>query len=561
MKTILSIEEVLEVIWSKLADSEHKQDFIDFIRLSSTRITHQTEAFARAAALLEVQAPSRFPAVREALTELANEGQISALLKLGEMYWYGNGAPKDLDWAYELYTQAAALGSQVAMIYQGRILDTQGDPRALEVLQSAADLGEVSAYTFIADIDSENKLAHFERGAQSSNPYCAYAYAYELITNTEESERHKYIHLMEKAARMGSPSACTFMGFQHLYGKSGFEIDIKTAKEWFAIGSKYGDWISLITLGRQLVIEPENRAEGLQRLQCACLLGVSDAQNELGYMQLYCGQTPKEKALGIYWLRQAVKQNDTDSIYILSRALKTGMGTAANPQEAYELLEKGHSLGDSDCQCALAAMLMNGEVVEKDCERGHQLFQIAALQGSSLAHFQLGKSYEAGDGVEKNVQKAFECFLVAAKAGYALAMYCVGMHYLLGMGTPENKPAAVTWLKKAADKGQAAAMHSLAMMLANGDGVKSNPKQARAWFEKAAKLEYPASLRELALIYYEGIGVEEDQEKARHFMARSASLGDEYALEWIDENLPQKPEWLLNLMKPNQGAANDNKLG
>ena len=561
MKTILSIEEVLEVIWSKLANSEHQQDFIDFIRLSCTRITHQTEAFARAAALIEVEAPSRFPAAREALTELANEGQISALLMLGEMYWYGNGAPKDVDWAYELYTQAAALGSQVAMIYQGRILDAKGDPKALEVLQSAADLGEVSAYTFIADIDSENKLAHYERGAQSSNPYCTYTYAYELITNTPKPERHKHIHIMEKAARMGSPSACTFMGFQHLYGYSGFEIDIKTAKEWFAIGSKYGDWISLITLGRQLVIEPENRAEGLQKLQCACLLGVSDAQNELGYMQLCCGQTPEEKALGVYWLRQAVKQNDTDAIYILSQALKTGMATASNPQEAYELLEKGHSLGDSDCQCALAAMLMNGEVVEKDCERAHQLFQIAALQGSSLAHFQLGKSYEAGDGVEKNAQKAFECFLVAAKAGYALAMYCVGMHYLLGMGAPENKPAAVTWLRKAADKNHAGAMHSLAKMLANGDGVKSNAKQARIWFEKAAAHDYPASLRELGLIHNEGVGTQPDEDTARRYMARAASLGDDIALEWIEEHLPQKPDWLLKLKRPTKDSANDGKLG
>jgi TPR repeat protein len=94
-------------------------------------------------------------------------------------------------------------------------------------------------------------------------------------------------------------------------------------------------------------------------------------------------------------------------------------------------------------------------------------------------------------------------------------------------------------------------------MLANGDGVKSNPKQAKIWFEKAAEHDYSASLRELALIYFEGTSVEEDQEKARQLMARAASLGDEQALEWIDMNLPQKPDWLLNLMQPNQGAAND----
>ena len=79
MKTMMSIDEVLEVIWSKLTGSEHQQDFIDFIRLSSTRITHQTEAFSSAAALLHVQAPSQFPAVREALKVLARRPRREAV--------------------------------------------------------------------------------------------------------------------------------------------------------------------------------------------------------------------------------------------------------------------------------------------------------------------------------------------------------------------------------------------------------------------------------------------------------------------------------------------------
>jgi len=512
--------------------------------------------------LIEVDGPSRFPDVLEALNEMASQGQISALLKLGEMYWYGHGVPKDMDLACETYAKAVALGSTMAMVYQARILDSRGDPRALEILQEAVQLGELGAYTFLAEIDTDNKLSHLERGAQSDNPYCTYAYAFELLCNeSTDPEKHRHIHLMEKAARMGSPTACAFMGFQHLYGENGFEVDVKTAKEWFAAGAKYGDWISLLKLGGQLMLEPDNRAQGKQTLQCVCLLGITDTQTELGCIQLWTGQTPEEKALGIYWLRQAVKQNDTEAIFSLSEALKSGRGIQADPHEAYLLLEKGHSLGDSHCQIALGAMLMNGDVVAQDCERGHQLFQIAALQGSSWAYYQLGKSYEAGTGVEKSPKKAFECFVVAAKAGYAVAMYSLGMHYVLGLGAPENKPAAVTWLRKAADKNHAGAMHALAMMLATGNGVRRNPKQARTWYEKAAALECPASLRELALIYKEGLSVPEDLDKARQLMARAASLGDEPALEWIDANLPQKPEWLLKLMQSPQGTSNDDQMG
>jgi TPR repeat protein len=93
------------------------------------------------------------------------------------------------------------------------------------------------------------------------------------------------------------------------------------------------------------------------------------------------------------------------------------------------------------------------------------------------------------------------------------------------------------------------------MMLANGDGVKSNAKQARIWFEKAAAHDYPASLRELGLIYKEGIGTQPDEDKARRYIARAASLGDEIALEWIEEHLPQKPDWLVQLMAPLKDAG------
>jgi TPR repeat protein len=96
-------------------------------------------------------------------------------------------------------------------------------------------------------------------------------------------------------------------------------------------------------------------------------------------------------------------------------------------------------------------------------------------------------------------------------------------------------------------------------MLARGDGVRRNLKQAAFWFTKGAELEDPSSLRELALIYKDGLGVTQDLHKARQLMAHAASLGDEPALEWINVNLPQKPEWLLRLTQPQQGAANDAK--
>jgi len=56
----------------------------------------------------------------------------------------------------------------------------------------------------------------------------------------------------------------------------------------------------------------------------------------------------------------------------------------------------------------------------------------------------------------------------------------------------------------------------------------------------------------LALMYENGDGVEESEETCRRWMGRSAMLDYKPAKEWIEKHLPKAPDWLEQLVNPNE---------
>ena len=70
-----------------------------------------------------------------------------------------------------------------------------------------------------------------------------------------------------------------------------------------------------------------------------------------------------------------------------------------------------------------------------------------------------------------------------------------------------------------------------------------------SWFQKAAELGNAEAMHELATFHMEGDGVEADPEKVKYWMFKAAGLGQEDAIEWVNQNYPDQPDWLINLKK------------
>ena len=136
-----------------------------------------------------------------------------------------------------------------------------------------------------------------------------------------------------------------------------------------------------------------------------------------------------------------------------------------------------------DDDVALAIRYLNGDGVERNTSRAHQLLNKAALKGSAQAAFLLGRLYEEGVGVPKDTEGALHWFETAADRQLPEAQYRMGIAYYRGEGRPLNTGRAVRWLKSAAGAGNVDAQYQLGIAYHLGRGTARNEVEAVRWLE------------------------------------------------------------------------------
>ena len=92
-------------------------------------------------------------------------------------------------------------------------------------------------------------------------------------------------------------------------------------------------------------------------------------------------------------------------------------------------------------------------------------------------------------------------------------------------------PRAVAAYKVAAEAGDALSQYQVGMMYYEGRGVDVDYKQARAWLEKAAAQDEPNAVCQLGAMSQTGRGVASSWRRARELYQRSIELGNEQAVE------------------------------
>ncbi len=551
MHDTYTFEDIDTLVWNCLQGSQNAQDYLSYVRTLMGFKAHQKEALQLARQYWKApESEAYFPKALAAVTAIAEEGNTAAMAHLGRWYRLGSGVPIDLELSEKWYQKAADLNDGKGHTGLGRLCWKSNPNKAAAHFYMAIDMGELNGYCHLADLDQKNELEHLQNALQTGEAYADYAYGHYLYRHAKtEEEKASHLHWFEKAAKKGYGFAALFVAMHHFNEGDGTDSTIETAKEWCRIGCDTGDLGSLMWFANRFLYTTESQEEAEGYLMSACMLGDKLAQGLYGRWLVNRGKSFEDQATGVEWLQSSVAQGNASAMYSLSVAMRKGQGTAVDNQAAHALLERGAALGNSECQCFLGIAYMYGDEVEIDKERAHDLFQIAALQGDLWAMYLLGITYEAGDGVKQDLAKAFECFMKASEADFPGAQFRIGRALLRGHGVPKNKPAAVKWLLKAANADHTDAMIVLGATLMSGDGVAVNYKLGAGWFQKAANLGNAEAMHELATFYIEGDGVEADPEKVKHWMFKAAALGQTQAIEWVNENYPDQPGWLLDLKK------------
>jgi TPR repeat protein len=551
MQNILNDQDLDRHLWTLIAHSENPLDFTHYVRHALDRDAGHEAALQLAQDhWLNKDATSLRPAMVNALRELAEAGNVTALYHLGRWHYF-NDMSSWLDHdAMHWFEQGRQLGDGRCTTQLARHKAKSDEPAAIAIFYEAIEQGHLAAYCYLADFEKDLHDQHLQKAANSGHPFSMYCWGYHLmkVSKNQGQDQARDIDWIKRAALAGESDACFYLGLMFLHGQTGFDKDTDTGLEWLALGAKYGHANSMGAWGRNLLNEsPEKDQLGRRLLFRASMLGDKFAQNTLGTHMLWQGQTPEEQTEGVSWIKAAAMQGHKLAIFRMGESFEYGKGIDQNHDEAAQWYAKGVALGSSECQTGLGYLYLRGRGVPEDDVKAHDLFQLASLQKDPLGTFMLGQSFAYGWGVPKDTKAALECYMQAAERDHSTATFKVGRAYLVGEGIEKNHGAAVRWLKKASKLGNNEAPVFLGLMLLSGDGVEENSREAAHWFRAAANNDSAQGLRELGLLYAAGNGVEQDIAEAQRLMAKAASLDDDEAKEWLEENCPQKPDWLLKL--------------
>ena len=288
--------------------------------------------------------------------KLTDQGDAVAQYNLGVRYEDGQGVPKDLEKAAELYQKAANQGHAGAQFNLGLLYaHGQGVPKdfgkAAELFQKAANQGHAGA---------QNNLGLlYEHG--------------EGVTK----DLGKAVELYQKAADQGNSVAKN-----HL------------ADAQNNLGALYEDGHGV----------PKDLGKAAELYQKAANQG-----NQTAIANLNRLSKPVEPKLS--------DQGDAAAQFNLGVQYEHGQGVPQDFGKAVELFQKAADSGYADAQNHLGFLYQNGLGVPKDFGKAADLYQKAADQGNARAQYNLGLLYEGGQGVPKDLKKAAELYQKAANQG------------------------------------------------------------------------------------------------------------------------------------------------
>lgn len=311
--------------------------------------------------------------------------------------------------------------------------------------------------------------------------------------------------------------------------------------------------------GDQGVARDRARAESL--LKNAALQGNAEAAYELGFLISTTPGADGDQAMK--WLRIAANKDMPKAQYALGD-LYVHFG---EPGLAVEWYGKAAAQGHVAAKRQLGTLLLLGQGVRKDEQRGLALVREAAEKGDTDAQYKLCGAYQTGLGVAKDEKTALDWLKKAAAGGHPQAQFLLGDNLLYGGPTlAQNKAEAEKWLKLAAAQGHQEAqsalnelktapactwddLATLTTKAESGDAqacrilsikyekgtpdLPVNEKLAIHWLKKAAEGGDLVAQYNLGAAFFNGAGVPKDEKAAMEWLRKAAVGGNAGAQETL----------------------------
>lgn len=458
-------------------------------------------------------------------------GSSDASMLLAQCYKQGYGVPEMPDSARIIYEDLSRGGNDEATLQLAVYYDELGDTmQAVEALRRAADAGSVVGMLTLGEkyiegkylpADTTRGVALYRRAADL-NPLhlgvqvaMASMYLEGLDCGIDTATAIPYLR---KADGMESGWAAAQLGDMYYYGRGGMEMNYDSAMYYYFRASNQDNPRGDYMVG----VYQERRG---------------NAQGALSYYV------------------SAARNGDRDAYVEVARALQSGNGTEADPEQSFQMaMNAANEWQHPEALMLLGYAYLTGNGVQQDTLTGLDYTEQAANLGSTQAMMNMGAIYNAGIGVERDSLAMEQWYLKAVEKGSVTAMMRLATLYREGVLLPKDMKRAAELYQQAADRGSTDAMCRLGLCYEEGEGVILNSRKAFNLYNKAADHGSGWGMRLMAFCYAEGVYVKEDSEQTFQWMLRAAEAGDIQACyftgmlyaqgEGVKKNKKEAKKWL-----------------
>lgn len=400
-------------------------------------------------------------------------GNIHAGVRLGQMYWSGDGCDIDYEKAIQLFV----------------VGESQGNPLANEWL--------VEAYRMGKGVPKDKEKA-------------------EELSNLGQKA------LLDMCT-LNDPDAMYMVGWNYI--KSPFyAANPQLGYSWYERAANKGHVKAKVQMALCLI-------EGT-----GCVQDVDSGLKILESLVNTTNNVSAHYQLGkVYYLGKAVEQDyDKARIHFEAAANRNnkfaqdylgdiyywGQGIEVNYAQARKWYLKAVNQGITNAARQLGFMFFYGEGGENNDDEAYRFFKKAADEGNARSQYMLHYFY-FGKEKYKNYNAGRTYLIKSAEAGDVLAQTLLSKLYINGQyGFPESDERFVFWIQKAAEQGHAEAESILGMAYAEYEGQELLPQdyeKAVYWLKKAADQGYTDASLKLAEYFFTGKGLKKDEQLASDY--------------------------------------------
>ncbi|OWZ22174.1 hypothetical protein PHMEG_0003171 [Phytophthora megakarya] len=363
--------------------------------------------------------------------QAAGLGCPVAMTCLGQMYFAGNGAEKDLLVAGKWFELGVSTGD-IEACYQLGLLMCEKAAHLKDTLQSEEFLA-IARVRFTQAANQGHRDAQYELGVfhEFGRGGCG-------LSDMEAATWYA------KAAEQDHTKAEASLGRIFLVG-SQVQQDVAKAVHFLqraaAKAADAGSSVAMTRLANLLFHPTPQVNDGL---------GASSASPSSA--QFGDREESHDEALRL--LLNAGNGGHTDAYYALGKLLETST-LLRDQSAALRFYSKAAMVATPhrDAAKRVATMYYSAIGCKTDKPKSHRLYTIAAMAGDAEALNALGLMYEEGDGCDLNFQKAAECYRTAADLNNPHAHFNLGCLLSRGKGVPRNPDAAQAHYRKAMELG------------------------------------------------------------------------------------------------------------